>query len=281
MKESILYEVPFVNSVVHPTDFSEASRQAFAHALAIALIRQTRFTILHVGKKEKLWTEFPPVRQTLEQWGFLDPGSAQREVFERLRLRVEKKLVPGRPLKAILDQLQRYPTDLIVLATKGREGFPRWLRVSLAESIQSRGKTMTLFVSRGGRSMVSPETGQIHLKRILIPFDEHPNPLPALEYAARLAQMSGQQIDILLLHAGTGALSFACDPPKSEGANWRKVIRSGEPVKEIIHTAQEFHVDLIIMATAGKQGILDALRGNTTQQVLRQAPCPLLAVPSH
>ena len=258
MNKSIFYEVPFVDSVVHPTDFSEASQQAFAHALAIALIRQTEFTILHVGKKERLWTEFPPVRQTLEQWGFLDPGSDQRDVFERLRMRVKKKLIPGPPLQAILDQLQRHPADLIV----------------------SKSKTMTLFDSGKGRSMVSLETGQIHLKRILVPVDEQPNPLSALEYAARLARISGQEIEILLFHAGPGVVTFNFNPPESAGANWRKVIRSGDPVREIIHAAHEFHVDLIIMATTGRQGILDAFRGSTTQQVIRQAPCPLLAVPS-
>ena len=43
------HHVPLVDSVLHPTDFSSASDTAFAHALAIALIRKTKFTILHVG----------------------------------------------------------------------------------------------------------------------------------------------------------------------------------------------------------------------------------------
>jgi nucleotide-binding universal stress UspA family protein len=37
--------------------------------------------------------------------------------------------------------------------------------------------------------------------------------------------------------------------------------------------------DLIVMATAGHQGALDALRGSTTERVVRQATCPVLAVP--
>jgi len=32
------------------------------------------------------------------------------------------------------------------------------------------------------------------------------------------------------------------------------------------------------MPTAGHQGFLDALRGSTTEQVLRKAPCPVLAI---
>src|SRR5210317_1569311 len=35
-------QIPLVGSVLHPTDFSDASNQAFAHALAISVIRQTK-----------------------------------------------------------------------------------------------------------------------------------------------------------------------------------------------------------------------------------------------
>jgi hypothetical protein len=35
-------QIPLVGSVLHPTDFFEASNQAFAHALAISVIRQTK-----------------------------------------------------------------------------------------------------------------------------------------------------------------------------------------------------------------------------------------------
>jgi nucleotide-binding universal stress UspA family protein len=34
------------------------------------------------------------------------------------------------------------------------------------------------------------------------------------------------------------------------------------------------------MATEGHEGILDALRGSVTEQVVRRAPCPVLAVPA-
>ena len=36
--------------------------------------------------------------------------------------------------------------------------------------------------------------------------------------------------------------------------------------------------DLIGMATAGHHGFLDALRGSTTERVIRQAPCPVLTI---
>jgi nucleotide-binding universal stress UspA family protein len=37
--------------------------------------------------------------------------------------------------------------------------------------------------------------------------------------------------------------------------------------------------NLIVMSTDGRNGFLDALRGSHSERVLRQTPCPLLAIP--
>ena len=37
--------------------------------------------------------------------------------------------------------------------------------------------------------------------------------------------------------------------------------------------------DLLVLATQGHQGFLDALRGSTTERVVRGARCPVLAIP--
>jgi hypothetical protein len=63
-----------IRSIVHPTDFSEASAAAFAHALRIALstkamltLLKAMLTLLHVAHAHPTeeWTSFPHVRQTL------------------------------------------------------------------------------------------------------------------------------------------------------------------------------------------------------------------------
>ena len=79
-----------------PTDFSPASERAFVHALAIALLRQTRLALLHVGKEEHAWNEFPQVRATLERWNLLEPGSAKEDVAVELGVRVSKHALSGR-----------------------------------------------------------------------------------------------------------------------------------------------------------------------------------------
>lgn len=78
--------IPFVNSIFHPSDFSKASELAFAHALAIALIRKTELVILHAGPGQlDDWAQFPPVRKTLERWQVLAPGSPAPRFMKSLR----------------------------------------------------------------------------------------------------------------------------------------------------------------------------------------------------
>jgi hypothetical protein len=73
---------------VNATDLSGADERAFAHALGIALLRQTDLTLLHVSSDEAGdWSGFPAVRKTLERWRLLEPGSAQEDVFAKHRTR--------------------------------------------------------------------------------------------------------------------------------------------------------------------------------------------------
>ena len=48
MSHTNLLEEIKVESVFHPSDFSEASEVAFAHALKIALVAKAKLTVLHV-----------------------------------------------------------------------------------------------------------------------------------------------------------------------------------------------------------------------------------------
>lgn len=272
----------FVESVLHPSDFSEASRSAFEHALAIALAGEASLSILHAGGSDDSWKDYPSVRAPLERWGLLEPGSPRSAVFEKLRIRVEKIHAGGRkPLASVLEYLERHPTDVIVLSTEGREGLPRWLRPSVAARIQQRSETMTLFVPASARGFVSAENGAISLKSILIPIDRDPGPRLALEHAARAATMANGPVEITLFHVGGAATMPAVDPPEGAGWRWERLLRDGNVVDEILTTARERSVDLIVMTTAGEEGILDALRGSVTEQVVRRSPCPVLAVPAH
>lgn len=285
MTEPAPPEMPLVQSVFHPSDFSEASESAFAHALAISLLRQTWLTILHAGPEhhgDDDWSSFPAVRTTLERWKLLEPGSPRSAVFEELGIKVRKVAVRSRnPLAATLEYLEQNPTDLMVLATQGREGLPRWARPSVAERLAQRSRTMSLFVPAETRGFVAVEDGRLSLRRILIPVDRHPSAQAAIQFATRAARIMGDNcVEITLLHVGEADPIGELLLPEDPAWSWSSLRKRGDAAEEIIAAAGDSHPDLIAMVTEGHDGVLDALRGSVTDQVLRRAPCPVLAVPA-
>jgi len=60
--------------------------------------------------------------------------------------------------------------------------------------------------------------------------------------------------------------------------NVRTIIKTGKPFVEIIETAAEENIDLIIIATHGRSGVEHILFGSTADKVIRKAPCPVLTV---
>ena len=78
---------------------------------------------------------------------------------------------------AVADYLHRVPTDLLVVATEGREGAARWLRGSVAEAMARWSRTMTLFVPEDAeRTLVAQADGELTLRNVLIPVDHEPDP---------------------------------------------------------------------------------------------------------
>jgi nucleotide-binding universal stress UspA family protein len=272
-----------INTIFHPTDLSEASFVAFAHALKIALLAQSELTILHATNTagdQVNWKDFPGVRQTLERWGVLPKGSPGRAVGE-LGMAVEKIAGRGgKPLKAVTNYLQENPAQLVVLSSAGREGIPRFLKPSFAEPIARKTRAMTLFVPSHTGGFVDGDTGRVTLDRILIPFNHRPRFRPAIELArsfVRALDDDGGVFD--LLHVGEKGTAPAIEVPEEIGWTSEKHYENGDVVDAILRVAEKNNAELIVMTTTGRDGILDRLRGTMTEQVVRSANCPVLAIP--
>ncbi|HEX3203889.1 MAG TPA: universal stress protein [Nitrospiraceae bacterium] len=268
-------------TVVHPTDLSPDSHVAFAHALKLALAGRGKLKIMHVeaGAAEVDWDNFPQVRATLARWGLLPPGSSREDVV-KLGLGVEKIVFPGeKPASAIPEYLRQRHVDLMVLATHQRDGLDRWFAESVAEPLARRSRVRTLFVPGSRPGFTSLADGSITFKRVLIPIDGVPSPQYAIRAAAELAQLLEQgQVAFQLLHIGDRMPTVGV--PERSGWSWDRVLRTGDVVAEILGVAAHDAVDLIVMATQGHRGVLDALRGSTTERVVRGSACPVLAVPA-
>lgn len=56
------------------------------------------------------------------------------------------------------------------------------------------------------------------------------------------------------------------------------VIKTGKPFVEIVETASEEDIDLIIISSHGHSGVEKILFGSTAEKVVRKAPCPVLTL---
>jgi len=124
-----------IDTILHPTDFSEHSQHAFHLAFALARDHGARLIVLHVA-----------IRPTIvygEGIVPVDPEGVFQEEKERLRhvgaersdVRIEHCLEEGDPVTEILRVAQESNVDLIVMGTHGRRGLRRLLMGSVAEQV--------------------------------------------------------------------------------------------------------------------------------------------------
>ena len=55
-------------------------------------------------------------------------------------------------------------------------------------------------------------------------------------------------------------------------------VEMGAPDKNIVERAQADKVDLIVISTHGRTGLLHMLLGSVTERVVRTAPCPVVSI---
>jgi nucleotide-binding universal stress UspA family protein len=272
--------------IFHPSDFTPASELAFAHALKLALEAKADLEIMHVARhlggpsSEVYWSEFPAVRATLARWGVL-PENATRQQLLKFGMDVKKIVLSGAdPVASILEYCRDHRPDLLVLATHQRDGLTRWLRREVAEPLARRSRAMTLFLPYEGRGFVSPETGDVTLRRILVPVAAEPSAQKAVREVSFLAAgLARDPVDFRLLHVGDGPMP-RLQLPARERWNWEERVVRGDAVDQILHQEHHWVPDLVALTTEGHLDFLDALRGSTTERVVRGAHCPVLAVPA-
>ena len=140
------------------------------------------------------------------------------------------------------------------------------------------------------------------ITRILIPTDFSPDADAAFSYALGLARKF--DAPVLLLHVVEDPLAagvWSSDIYTAEIAGLqvnlvrdaeerlrRSVpegvgtvsteVRTGSPAKQIIETAREKNVDLIVMGTRGRTGVAHVIMGSVAERVVRLAPCPVLTL---
>lgn len=267
-----------LHKIFLPTNLESAAEPAFLHALRLAVAGPATLTLMHVGEEGKdALGSMPRVRNTLRKWGVIN-GTNNSDELKRKGIGVRKLLSSGDPLQACLDHLREHRADLVVLHTHQRDGAAAWLRGGgVAEPMVREAGRPTLIVPERTRGFVDPSTGDTHLRHVLIPVAQSPEPRLAIDLAAWLAGIiGGDMVRFTLLHVGDELDAPDIAPPQRPGWEWTMAHREGDVVESILSAEKELRPDLVVMTTQGHDGFLDALRGSTTERVLRHIRCPML-----
>jgi len=268
--------------IVHPTDFAPGDAAAMAHAVAMALASKSILRLLLVRiDNESFYSPTQGLRQVrdlLVGWGVLGPDAAYDRWEKELDLQVSSISIAARNARAgILEYLEDAFCNLVVLANYPNKALTRWTDVSVHTRLLRKGQMMSLFVREGRRGFVDPKTGAIGLNRILMPIAGGIDSVPAIRRIQAMLALIESQAEIKLMHVGKR-------PPElvdQDGValDMPILLVDGAVVESILAVAEDLKVNAIAMPTAGRHGLLDAVRGSASAHVLEDARWPLLAVP--
>ena len=290
-----------LRTVLCPTDFSDVSARAETYAAALARHYDASLHLLHVDPPMPVmapYGEIPVDARMFEE---------QREVAEaelvkageRARaggLTVETTMKGGHPAREILALADRAQADMLVIGTHGRGGVEHLLLGSVAEKIMRKASCPVLVVPPG-----APGDSDALFSRILCPIDGSAASAHALTYALSLAQETDGHVTLLYVvepvpAAGEfGALDVEeyrrageeharqvlRDAVPDDVRTWCRLderVATGKPSERILDAATTERADVIVMGVRGR-GAIDLLAfGSTTNEVIRRAGCPVLAV---
>jgi nucleotide-binding universal stress UspA family protein len=306
MQEAVMIEV---RRILCPVDFSDYSRRALDHAIAIARWYESTVTALHVFSPA-LVAPYGPGPVVFEPIVLIPADRDQ--LLADTKAFIEAEAAPGVAIEAvvregntateILDQATKMSADLLVIGTHGRSGFERLVLGSVTEKVLRKARCPVLTVPR--RLPDAVPSGPVLFKRILCAVDFSESSMHALNYALSLAQEADGCLTVVHVlgaefvgQVGLGEehLSLAALQRQHE-AEARKLLDKavpdstaayctadtmllrGKPWREILRIAADRQAELIVMGVQGRGAADLMFFGSTTQHVVREATCPVLTL---
>ena len=284
--------------ILLPTDLSENAEHAMRQAVELAVqlgatIDVVHVVALHSADPGALKDSLEGYLKKLEDEVFEDLSSRSLKIKERgvkVEVSVERSVSVS---EAIIDKAHSDGAELIVMGTHGRTGFSKLLMGSVAEQVVQHASCDVVIV-RNDAKVAESERG---FEPILVPVDFTDYSRKALDRARTLSSSEGA--GVLMQHvvnapihpsfyAGGITRMFDLDPKLPDRIREKMeamadgpaelIVSEGNPSEEILKTAQERDVQMIVMGSRGLSGLDHVLLGSVAERVLRKAPVPVLVV---
>lgn len=293
-----------INTILHPTDFSDCSGRALAHAVRMARRHNAALHLLNVAPT----MGDDPVRTA---YSLGAGGDADYEAFaEQAEVQMHqlaeqagakdldvtfehrRGIAPG---PVINDYADDHQVDLVVMGTHGRRGVGRFVLGSVAEEVVRQAPCSVMTV-RDDDTDTPPPT----VDRMLVPVDLSEFTMPLYRAALDVAATYSALIHVLhvieplpfpvpLMGAvtihdlvpdpterSTEQLQQLVDTVRHPDVSATPYVVEGHAAQAIIQQADTLNSDLIMMASHGLSGIEGFLLGSVTARVVRRARCPVL-----
>lgn len=303
-----------IDRIVCPVDFSEVSRAAFDHAVALARQCDARITAVHVtpGATVPAPEGGPPA--ALAPDGTVPapappppsprPSEAMEWMIEPARrsgVAVESVIAEGNTVRRILEQTDAGTADLVVMGTHGTSGFERLVMGSVAERIVRKAACPVFTVSP--EVLDTPPPPASGFDRILCAVDFSEASIRGLEYALTLANDPSSELILLhvleppawsfllgresepsydrgLLQKARGRLEHLLPANVRDRCTPRIEIRVGKAHEQILAFAHQQDAQVIVTGVHGRpRGVVGRLfLGSVANHVVREAACPVLSV---
>lgn len=296
-----------IRRIVCPIDFSETSRHALEHAVAIAKWYQAHITALHVIPRQRF--PQPPIFFAEPPHGVTPTPAERRALEEQLRawlaaatqagVKTDLLVDEGSPAHRILDHASRLGADLLTMGTHGLSGFERFALGSVAEKVLRKAACPVMTVPPAAAAEV-----KVPYTRLLCPLDFSESSLAAFQFAVSIAKESDAHLTLLHVFdwpADDELLVEHFDAPETrrvveatararldalvtdDARVWCKSatrVGYGKPYRQILEVADSEGTDLIVIGVRGRNPLDLALFGSTTNHVVRRASCPVLTLKS-
>jgi nucleotide-binding universal stress UspA family protein len=303
-----------IRNILCPVDFSDFSKRALDHAIAIAHHYESKVTVLHVCPPVPAFAYaagIPPVESIVLTDADRERLKSELRAFAdcdaRSGVRIEPVVREGDAVREILDEAASAKADLVTVGTHGRSGFERLFLGSVTEKLLRTACCPILTVPPHNPNTV-PATPEL-FKRILCPIDFSECSMAALRYAMSMAQENDAELLILYVvpndftplpgqspNDGVDRTISVADFFIRREEHVRRLMEKavpeavhtyctvktmmmhGKPSTEILRLANERQTDLIVVGVRGRGAADLTVFGSTAQQVVRLATSPVLTI---
>lgn len=254
-------------TILHATDLLPDADSVAQEAFSLAKKSKAQLITLHVTTEEAAKPGTQTVIDLL--------AKASPEINHSLVVRK----VEETPKKGLLQNLENFDPDLLVVGTRQQKKPKKDFRASVAEVVALDAKIPTLVLHIGQQGLLD-EAKNLRIRRVLLPIGDGVEGRDAIKGLTRfLTTMEINDVDLFLFRVGEGEVLEYLSLPTKKGWRWHKEVQQGTLAEAIGTAVEQKEIDLVAMSTRGQDGFIDVFSGTHTQKVIRRVSCPVLVSP--